>query len=301
MKRHTTSLAIAMGAAAFLVRSFADETRLSAQITGHTAAPTSIRTSVPAPAPRMPNGKPDLQGVWDRPYVPDVTRDGRGQKGYAELPFTPSDEQGVRDDLRKRGEYGDLPYTPAGLQAWKSYDVTSLNDPSGPGDYTGSCFPFGLSRSMNSPYPLQIMQNDRYISLLFEQNTWFHVVYLDGRDHPKADAIDPTWFGHSIGRWEGDALVIDTVGFNGFTRLDTMGHPHSDQLHLVQTLLRTDADHIAFTITVDDPKIYAKPWKNERTFTLGKTELLEYSCEENNRSLWEGRLKLWLPPWATKK
>ena len=268
-----------------------------------TAAGARLGAETPRTAPptRTPSGRPDLQGVWLRPYVPDMTRDGRDQKGYAELPFKTSDTPDVRDNLRSRNEFGDLPYTSAGLQAWKAYDVTNLNDSNGPGDYTGSCFPFGLSRSLNSPEPLQIMQNDRYVSLLFEQNTWFHLVYLDGRDHPKPEALDPTWFGHSIGRWDGDTLVIDTVGFNGFTRLDTIGHPHSDHLHLVQTLHRTDADHIEFTITVDDPAIYAKPWKNQRTFTLGNSDLIEYSCEENNRSLWEGRLKLWLPPWAREK
>jgi len=261
---------------------------LSAQRQGQPSGPT----------PRLAGGKPDLQGVWQRPYVPDMTRDGRDQKGHAEPPFAASDSTQTRQDLRKQGQYGDLPYTPEGLKAWKAYDINTLNDPGGPGDYTGSCFPFGLSRSINSPEPLQIMQNDRYLAILFEQNTWFHVVYLDGREHPKDDSLPPTWFGHSVGRWDGDTLVIDTVGFNGFTRLDTVGHPHSDQLHLTQTLRRLDRDHLAFTITVEDPKTYTTAWTNRRTFTLSNSDLLEYSCEENNRSLWEGRLKLWLPPWA---
>jgi hypothetical protein len=251
-----------------------------------------------APAPRMPSGKPDLQGVWQRPYVPDMTRNGRGQKGYAVAPFTPDDANPAREALRARGEYKDLPYTAEGLAAWKAYDIGNLNAADGPGDYTGSCFPFGMARSMNSPDPLQIMQNDKYLALLFEQNSWFHVVPVDSRNHPKGDALNPAWFGNSVGRWEGDTLVIDTIAFNGYTRLDTNGHPHSDRLHLVQTLNRPDLGHIQYTITVDDPKFYTAPWKNERTFTLMTSELLEYSCEENNRSLWDGRIKLWLPPWA---
>jgi hypothetical protein len=222
--------------------------------------------SAVGPAPRLANQKPDFNGVWEKPYVPDMTRSGRDQRGFADLPFTP-----------------------AGLADWKAYDPAD-------GDYTGSCMPFGFSRSFNSPYPMQIMQNDKYVALLFEQNTWFHVVPLDGRDHPKGDELNPTWFGHSIGRWDGDTLVIDTIGFNGYTRLDTVGHPHSEALHLIQTLRRTDAEHIAYTITVEDPKIYTKPWKNERVFTRSKGELIEYSCEENNVSLWEGRIKPWRPP-----
>jgi hypothetical protein len=112
--------------------------------------------------------------------------------------------------------------------------------------------PFGLMRSMNSPYPLQIMQNDKYVAFLFEQSTWFHVVPFKA-EHSKDP--NPTWFGESIARWEGDTLVVDTVGFNGFTRLDTRGDPHSDKLHLVQTFKMTDAGHIAYTVTVNDPVV----------------------------------------------
>ena len=222
------------------------------------------------PAPRLPNGKTDLNGVWERPYVPDMTKTASGQQGTAELPFTAE-----------------------GLADWKGYDAAN-------GDYTGSCMPFGMSRSVNSPYPLQIVQNDKYVALLFEQSSWFHVVPLDGRPHPPPDQLDPTWFGHSVGKWQGDALVVDTVGFNGYTRLDTIGHPHSDALHLVQTFRRTDFGHIAYTVTIDDPKTYTRPWKNERTFTLSKGEIMEYSCEENNKSLWEGRIKPWVPPTRKK-
>ena len=229
-----------------------------------TNAATPVPTRVPTgPAPRLPSGKIDLSGVWQRAYTPDMTRNGRGQTGAGELPFTP-----------------------AGLDDWKTYDPTN-------GDYTGNCLPFGMSRSMNSPDPMQIMQNDKYVGLLFEQNSWFHMVRLD-REHPKT--VEPSWFGDSVGKWDGDTLVIDTIGFNGYTRLDTVGHPHSDALHMIQTLLRTDAGHIAYTVTIDDPKAYTKIWKNERTSTLMNTEMIEYSCEENNRGLREGRIKPWTRP-----
>jgi hypothetical protein len=141
---------------------------------------------------------------------------------------------------------------------------------------------------------MQIMQSDKYIALLFEQNTWFNLIYMDGREHPKN--LDPTWFGHSIGKWDGDTLVVDTIGFNGWTRLDTIGHPHSDALHMIQTFQRTDAGHMAYTVTIDDPKAYTKPWKNVRTLTLMNSELIEYSCEENNKDLRNGHIKFWNPP-----
>jgi hypothetical protein len=202
--------------------------------------------------------------MWQGPYVPDLTRTGRGAQGV-----------------------GELPYTAWGLREWKNYDPVN-------GDNTGSCLPYGMSRSINAPYPFRIFQTDTHLALLFETNTWFHVIYLDGRGHP--NDLEPTWFGHSVGQWDGDTLIVDTIGSNGYTKLDTVGHPHSDQLRLTQTFRRIDAGHIAHTMTIDDPKTYTRPWTHERTLTLQQGELIEYSCEENNRALWEGRIKRWTPP-----
>ena len=88
----------------------------------------------------------------------------------------------------------------------------------------------------------------------------------------------------------------DTVDFNGYTRLDTRGNPHSTRLHLVQRVRRTNAGQLAYGVTLDDPVYYTKPWTNERTWLLSNGELIEYSCEENNKDLWEGRVKKWTPP-----
>jgi hypothetical protein len=217
------------------------------------------------PTPRTAAGKVDFSGVWTKPYVPDMTKDAKDQKGI-----------------------GVLPFTPWGEAEWKKYDAAE-------GDYTGACLPFGMTRSVNTPEPMQIVQTDKYFTFLFEQNSWFVVVPIDGRPHREGI---PTWFGDSVGRWDGDTLVVDTVNFNGRTRLDTIGHPHSDQLHLVQRFSRPDLGHISYQITVEDPKTFTKPFINTRTFTLRPDwEMMEYSCEENNKSLWEGRIK---PPKAPK-
>jgi hypothetical protein len=218
------------------------------------------------PVPRTPDGKPDLSGLWQRPYVPDMTKSNKNgsQIGTPELPFTP-----------------------AGEKAWKSYDPAN-------GDYTGVCLPFGLMRSMNSPDPIQIMQSPKYVALLYEQNTWFHVIPIGTQHHKE---WSPTWFGDSVGNWEGDTFVVDTVNFNGRTRLDTIGHPHSDALHVTERFTRTDAKHIAYEVTIDDPKTFTKPWTNKRIFTLRPDwEIMEYSCEENNKDFLDGHIKPPPPP-----
>ncbi len=112
------------------------------------------------------------------------------------------------------------------------------------------------------------MQSPTYFTFLFEVNNVFVVVPIDGRPHRKAD---PTWYGDSIGHWDGDTLVIETVNFNTKTRLDTVGHPLSEQLHVIQRYTRTDLGHIAFEMTESTGirrKRVTRPWKNTRTFTL---------------------------------
>ena len=252
--------------------------------------PGTASSGSSGPVPRRVDGRPDLGGVWMPPYVPDMTVNRRDQRGYAEPPFSPDDTPQTRLALYAKANKAELPFTPWGLQDWSTYDAAS-------GDYTGSCFPFGLQRSVNAPYPFQIVQDDRHVALLFEINTWHHVIPITS-EFPKQTADNPTWYGYSIGRWDGDTFVVETRGFNGYTRLDTVGHPHSDALHLTQTFTRLDATRMAYTVTIDDPKTYTKPWTNERTFRLHNGPLMEYSCEENNKSLWDGRIKTWTPPWA---
>lgn len=210
--------------------------------------------------PRLSNGKPDLNGVWERPYVPDMTKDGRNQKGAGDLPFTP--------------EYA---------QMFKDYDPAKF-------DYTGRCLPQGLTRSMNSPFPIRLVETNDLVVILYEAWNVFEIVHTDGRPHPKNP--DPLWFGNSVGKWDGDTLVIDTIGFNDKTNMDTVGHPHSDAMHTVERFTRTDEKHIAYEITIEDPKAFTRPWKNTRVFTLRPDwEIMEYSCEENNKDLREGHIK----------
>jgi len=250
--------------------------------------------AVVAPAPRLANGKPDLSGHWNNPYTPDMAAKGKVVDPKTRQPLDLPRSALPDAKASSAGAAArtlDLPYTDWGLAHWKSYDP--VND----GDYAGSCLPFGMSRNINSPHGLQIVQNPDAVALLFEQNTWFHWVPTAGQKWP-AD-IPPSWNGTSTGHWDGDTLVVETSGFNGYTRLDTAGHPHSKQLKLTNTFRRIDARTIEHTVTVHDPKAYTRDWMNVRVWKLKPASdvVLEYSCEENNlNNLFNGTIKPWKPP-----
>ena len=219
----------------------------------------AIAAAQPAAVPRMPDGKPDLTGVWERPYVPDMSRNGPNQQGTAPLPFTPD-----------------------GADRFRSYDAAKF-------DYTGHCLPQGLTRSMNSPFPIEIFQQTKRVAILYEAWNVFHVIPLD-RGFPKD--LEPTWMGTSVGRWDGDTLVVETTGFNGKTNLDTVGHPHSDQMKVTELFTRTGAKSMRYEVIIDDPKTFTRRWNNVRSFTLRTDwEIMEYSCMENNKDLLEGHIK----------
>jgi hypothetical protein len=126
---------------------------------------------------------------------------------------------------------------------------------------------------------LQIVQAPGEVIMLFEWDSVRHQIFTDGRPHDAA--LGPLWMGDSIGHWEGDTLVADTVNFNDKTWLDRVGHPHSDALHVVERIQRVDHDHLEDEITIDDRKAYAKPWTGRIVFALKpKWTLAEEFCED---------------------
>jgi hypothetical protein len=193
--------------------------------------------------------RPDLNGIWQGPYTPDLSRT---------LP---------------QGE--NIPFTPYGAARFKRVDPANNPD--------GFCLPVGPARGFQSPAPFQLVQTDNVIAILFENQRIFRIVYTDGTKHPDDIAEYPEWMGHSVGHWEGDKLVVDTVGINERTWLDTNGHEHSDKLHLTETFQKTAPDHIHYTVTFDDPVFFAKPWTSTRDFKRQNTRIMSYSCEENEK------------------
>lgn len=126
----------------------------------------------------------------------------------------------------------------------------------------------------------KIIQTPALLVTLFENVPNFRQVYLDRCTHPKD--LNPTWLGHSIGRWEGDTLVIDTVGFNDKSWV--LIYPHTEMLHVIERYRRADRPHLEVEATIEDPGTYAKPWKQRSIWNLSPgDDVLEYVCNENNK------------------
>jgi hypothetical protein len=149
---------------------------------------------------------PDLSGFWINQYSPDLSR-----------------------VLGKQP-----PFTPYGAERWRTVDTAK--------DPTGICLPPGPSRAFTAPFPFLLVQQKDAIGLLFEYQTIWRIVYMDGRPHPADIADYPQFMGHSIGRWEGDTLVVNTVGIDERSWLDTAGHEHSDKLRLTERFTKKGAD-----------------------------------------------------------
>jgi hypothetical protein len=143
------------------------------------------------------------------------------------------------------------------------------------------CLPSGALR--NGPLWEFVQSKDFLVYISDDESPGFHQIYLDGRGHP-ADP-NPAWYGHSIGHWDGDTLVVDRIGFDNRVWLDTESHPHSDKLHIIERYHRPDLGHLEIEITVDDPGVLAKPWTQKRVADLAHEEIFEFICTENNRDV----------------
>jgi hypothetical protein len=200
------------------------------------------------PTPRMADGKVDFSGLWNGGGpVGDV---GQGLMPGEEISLTPWSE--------------------------KIMDARQSKD-----DPEANCLPTGIPRI--APYPWRVLQTATHVFYLFEGNIHsFRQIFIDGRKHP-AD-LDPTWYGDSIGSWDGDTLVVDTIGFNDKFWFDFRGHPHSEQLHTIERLTRPDLGTLDIETQIIDPTAYTKPFKIKFTATLRLgEELMEYICQENQQ------------------
>jgi hypothetical protein len=175
---------------------------------------------------------------------------------------------------------GGAPLTPWGEAKFKTANPET-NDPN------LGCLPTGVPRLMFVPLPLEIVQTPTRVVIIHEGVQALREIYLN-RQHP-AD-LDPTFSGDSVGKWEGDTLAVDTVGFNDKTWLDAVGLPHSEKMHVTERIRRADHDTLVDDITVEDSKAYTKPFTVEQVYKLrAGWEIQEYVCEENNKYTYQGK------------
>jgi hypothetical protein len=245
-----------------------------------------------APTPRLADGTPNLgrvageKGVWNVPWIRNMgLRIEKTQSG-TDLPSSGGRVGLVGHDVNKDGSRLEplVPFMP-----WSAavYDYNVRNESKY--DPEGYCLPPGGPRMMATPYPMEIIQlpEQKRVIMTFEGATHiWREIYMDGRPHPSGDDLNPTYLGHSVGRWEGDTLVVDVVGFNEATWLDYSGHPHTDQLHVIERLSRPNKGTLHYEATIDDPGAYTKPWTAAWNIPWrANGELAEYICQENNQYL----------------
>jgi hypothetical protein len=218
------------------------------------AAPRQMRGPAP-PVPGPPHDPHDLTGVWNpRRGYGGATFNGPGPE------MTDWGRQQLK--LAKASNNGD-------------YTLTETNDP-----ILTQCLMPGTPRIYLQPVPMQVIHTPKGVLFIFEYDHIIRQAFTDGRKHP--DDITPTYMGHSLGSWDGDVFVVDTVGFNEKTWVDRVGHAHSDQLHVVERFHRLDQNNLDVDITMEDPKALAKPWNVHFGFSLEPTwDILEQACPDN--------------------
>ena len=206
----------------------------------------------------------DLGGIWNMSFpqnVPEKEIEAYvSQFGKGDPPMTDWSKERFEKTKPSFGARGVL--------------VADTNDPA------FQCYPPGVPRIYLHPFPMQIVQAAKELTMIFEYDHNVRHIYTDGRQHAP-DAV-PTYMGDSIGRWDGDTFVIDTVGFNDRTWLDRVGHPHSEKLHVMERLHRTAADRLQIDFTIEDPVAYTHSFTST-LFFRGHADwnLMEQVCEDN--------------------
>ena len=208
-----------------------------------------------AAAPKLPDGKPDLSGLWDadRSYLVNLAKD-------------------LKED--------DLAMKPEALRLYNQRkDGSHAKE-----EPDANCLPQGVPKIDAAPVPWKFLQGPRQVTILYEAFNLFREIFIDGRPFPEDP--NPTWLGYSVGHYEGDALVVESRGFNGKAWLDQAGHPASEALHVTERFRRRNFGNLELTITIDDPKMYGKIWTaKENPKLLADTDLLEFNCNENERDI----------------
>ena len=225
---------------------------------------TGQTQATPSPAyvaPRTPDGQPDLQGIWQAVNTAAWNiQDHPARRGVPA-------GQGVV-------EGNEIPYQPwAAAQQRDNFENRLSADPE------SQCHMPGVPRITYMPYPFQILQFPDRVLILYEYIHVTRTIYTDGSPHP--DGHIDFWMGDSRGRWEGDTLVVDVIHFNDQTWFDRAGNFHSEALHVVERYTPAGPDHLTYEVTLEDPKVFTRPWTMRMPLYRRKeadVQLLEYEC-----------------------
>jgi len=241
------------------------------------------KPNLTAPAPRASNGKPDLTGLWHVQPTPveEMKRlFGDDLIKAADATSVPGMELDTisKYAINILGDFkpGEEPMRPEAAKLFGQRASGATRDPG------VDCLPLGIPISSLVSEVHKVVQTPGLIVILLEVDNAHRQIYTDGRKLPPDP--QPSWLGYSVGRWEKDTLVVDTVGFNDKAWLDVLGHPRSEAMHLVERYHRRDFGHLDVEMTFDDPKMYTKPFTIKVTHQLiPDSDILEYFCAENEK------------------
>lgn len=229
-----------------------------------------------APAPRTADGKPDFTGVWSNAWYVG----GR----VLPLPVSPPGEPPAATfgDVFANFQ-GELP-----LQPWAAELKASRKEQESKDNPDAHCLPMGLVQFHMHPQPRKVIQTPDVIAILYEGNAGVRQIFMDGRSLPPPDA-QPWWYGYSVGRWEGDTLVVESSGFRDGGWLDIDGSPMTDAARMTERWRRLDYGSVLIDVTIDDPKAYTRPFSLRVHHRLAldtavDADLIEFVCQENNRA-----------------
>ena len=252
------------------------------------------RVRMDAPTPRMSDGKPDLSGVWIRFRgegaftPPELSGLIRNQAAAPQTPPPPVDPNSP--PIAAFWEIGanvpgGLPLTPWAAELKKQRMASNMRD-----NPDANCLPMGLTQFHMHGQPRKIMQNSGVIAIMYEANYGLRYIYTDGRTLPAQGSVQPFWYGYSVGRWEGDTLVVETNNLRGAETgpsdgwLDVRGSPYSDQAKFTERIRRPTYGKLEIDITLDDPKAYTKPFTLRVNQQISPDdEMIEFICNENQQ------------------
>jgi hypothetical protein len=236
------------------------------------------------PVPKAADGHPDLSGIWE--YYRERPA-GQQQNRAAAPPASPPAAPGTGFGPVVPGSNSffnigatlkdGLPFTPWALEVRKSRMAGNNQD-----NPDAHCLPIGLMQLHLHPQPRKIIQTPGLTAILYEAQGGVRQVFTDGRPLPKD--VQPWWYGYSVGKWDGDTLVVETTGFRDDVWLDVEGSPLTSTGKMTERFRRTDFGHLNIDITVEDPKAYTKPWTvNVKQRILLDSDLIEFVCNENEK------------------